>query len=367
MGEILWVLNTGAMSETLLRKLAFAIPPETAHRLTIAALASGLGGSTPPADPRLRRRLAGLDFPNPLGLAAGFDKNGEVPDAILRLGFGFAEVGTVTPRRQAGNPRPRVFRLPRDEAVINRLGFNNEGFAAVARRLGLRPRRGIVGVNLGANRDSADRVGDYVAGVERFAGLADYLTINVSSPNTPGLRDLQEAEALAGLLSRVGEARARAGRSVPLFLKIAPDLDDDAVVAIVAAAIAAGIDGMVVSNTTVARAGLSDKAAQESGGLSGRPLFRRSTRLLARVRRLAGDRLVLIGVGGVDSAEAAWTKIAAGADLVQLYTGLIYKGPRLAARIVTGLGERLDREGMASIAEAVGSETDRWADSDPQA
>ena len=345
----------------LARPALFTMDPETAHRMAIAALATGLRLPPPPADPRLVRRLLGLDFPNPIGLAAGFDKNAEVPDAVLALGFGFTEVGTTTPRPQEGNPRPRMFRLIEDRGVVNRLGFNNEGFAVAERRLAARPRTGIVGVNIGANRDSADRVADYAAGVGRFAGLADYLVINVSSPNTPGLRDLQERTALADLLGRAVAARDAAQRRVPLLLKIAPDLDDAALAEIAEAAVSAGIDGVIATNTTIARQGVRSPLAAEIGGLSGRPLFRRSTAVLAKLRQRAGRDLVLVGAGGVDSAETAWAKLAAGADLVQLYTGMVYEGPGLPRRIVDGFSRRLDREGIASIAEVVGSETGRWA------
>ncbi len=350
------------MSYRLVRPLLFALDAEMAHRLTLQALALRGRRSPPAPDARLMRHVLGLDFPNPLGLAAGFDKNGEVPGPALGLGFGFVEVGTVTPRPQAGNSRPRVFRLPEDHAIINRLGFNNDGFEALERHLRRRGGGGIVGVNIGANRDSVDRTADYAAGVARFAAIADYLTVNISSPNTPGLRDLQERTALGDLLARVNEARQAAASLVPILVKIAPDLDDDAIAATVDAAVDAGIDGMIVTNTTVARDGLGDAArAGEVGGLSGRPLFRRSTVVLAKVRRRAENRLALVGVGGIDSTDSAWSKIAAGADLVQLYTGMVYAGPRLPARILTGLAERLDREGMASIADVVGTETDRWA------
>jgi dihydroorotate dehydrogenase len=320
----------------LVRPLLFALDPEVAHRAAIVALKSGLVPRAPPSDPRLRRHVLGLDFPNPVGLAAGFDKNAEVPDAALRLGFGFVEVGTVTLRPQAGNPKPRMFRVPGDGALINRLGFNNEGHDAVYERLARRKRRGIVGVNLGANKDSTDRVADYVAGVARFAAVADYLALNISSPNTPGLRDLQQRDGLMRLLGTVAEARRT--RPIPLLVKIAPDLDDDALTAIVAAAISSGIDGIIATNTTTARDELADKAlASEAGGLSGRPLFGPSTEVLRKLRAIAGSKLVLVGVGGVDSVETARAKLAAGADLVQLYTGMVYEGPRLGQRIVAGL------------------------------
>jgi dihydroorotate dehydrogenase len=322
----------------LLRPLLFALDPEAAHGLAIAALKAGVYPRAPAPDPRLRRRLLGLDFPNPIGLAAGFDKNAEVVDAALALGFGFVEVGTVTPLPQAGNPKPRMVRLTTDRAIINRLGFNNEGHDAVYARLAERERRGIVGVNLGANRDSTDRIADYVAGVERFADVADYLAINISSPNTPGLRDLQEKEALGRLTDAVAAARARCRKTSPVLVKIAPDLDDDALAAIVDAVAAAGLEGMTVSNTTIARDELVDPTyAGEAGGLSGRPLFRRSTEMLAKARALAGNRLALVGVGGVESAATAQAKLDAGADLVQLYTGMVFEGPRLAARIAAGL------------------------------
>jgi dihydroorotate dehydrogenase len=322
----------------LIRPLLFALDPETAHRAAIAALAAGVHPRAPASDPKLKRTVMGIEFPNPVGLAAGFDKHGEVPDAALSLGFGFVEIGSVTPRPQPGNPRPRMFRSPNDRAVVNRLGFNSEGHDAVYARLAKRERRGIVGVNLGTNKDSTDRVADYVAGVRRFADVASYLAINISSPNTPGLRDLQEKEALARLLDGVAAARARLAQRVPILVKIAPDLDDEALGTIAETVIVAGMDGMIVSNTTLSRAGVSDpKVAAEAGGLSGRPLFAPSNKLLTRLRGLVGDRLVLIGTGGIDSVSAARQKLAAGADLVQLYTGMVYEGPELPARIVAGL------------------------------
>ena len=347
----------------LIRPLVFAIDPEVAHRLAVKGVAAaGLMPHRAVADPRLACRVLGLTFANPVGLAAGFDKNAEVIDATLAAGFGFTEVGTLTPRPQAGNPRPRVFRLPAEQAVINRMGFNNDGFDAVERRLKARRPHGIVGVNIGANRDSADRVADYVAGVTRFAPLADYLAVNISSPNTPGLRDLQERSAVTGLIAAIAEARRGAARPVPILLKLAPDLDDAALEAIAAAAIAGGIEGLIVTNTTIARDGIGDSpAAAESGGLSGRPLFRRSTAILAKLRKLTAGRLVLVGVGGIDSAATAWEKIAAGADLIQVYTGMVYEGIGLPAEIAAGLSRRLDRDRIAAIGEIVGSTADRWA------
>jgi dihydroorotate dehydrogenase len=344
----------------LARPLLFTLDAERAHGLSLQALSAGLLPPAPPSDPRLRRTLLGLDFANPLGIAAGYDKNAEVPGPLLRLGFGFVEIGTVTPLPQPGNPRPRIFRLPEDRAVINRLGFNNDGHDAVHRRLSARPPAGILGVNVGANKDSADRIADFARGVARFAGLASYLTINVSSPNTPGLRDLQEKAALADLLARALDARAKAARTPPLFLKIAPDLDDTALAAIAEVALAAGIDGMIATNTTVGRAGISDRRlASEPGGLSGRPLFARSTAVLAKLRLLVGKKMVLIGVGGVDSAETAFAKILAGADLVQLYTGMVYEGPGLPARILAGLPALMERRGFATLADAVGADAGR--------
>jgi dihydroorotate dehydrogenase len=350
------------------RPFLFALDPEHAHRLALKALASGAITHPAADDPRLHQRLLGLDFRNPVGLAAGFDKNAEVPEALLGLGFGFVEVGTVTPLAQPGSPRPRLFRLSNDDAIINRLGFNNQGHDAVHRRLAARrAKSGIVGVNVGPNRDSKDRIGDYAAGIARFADVADYLVLNVSSPNTPGLRDLQEKKELTNLLLRcvsVRDASTDKRGRVPLLLKIAPDLDDDSLAAIADAAMSVGIEGMIVSNTTIARDGLSDRSrAGETGGLSGRPLFHRSTAILARLRRRLGSATVLVGVGGVDSAEAAWQKILAGANLVQLYTGLIYRGPGLASDIVSGLRRHLDRARLPDLAAAVGGESERWAKS----
>ncbi len=351
-----------AVLERLALPLLFALDPERAHRLAIRGLALNLHPRAAAPDLRLCVRLLGLDFPSPVGMAAGFDKNAEAPDGLLRLGFGFVEVGSVTPLPQAGNPKPRMFRLASDRAIINRLGFNNGGIAAVRERLAARRGRpGIVGVNLGANRDSRDRVADYVAGIQAFSGLADYFTVNVSSPNTPGLRTLQDGPALADLLARVLAARDVEGRNTPVLLKIAPDLEDTALAEIAATALRAGVDGIIVANTTLARDGVTDAARAETGGLSGRPLFRRSTVMLARLRRLVGRKMTLVGVGGVDSGEAAWAKIVAGADLVQVYTGMIFNGAGLAAAINRDLAGRVARAGMASIRDAVGLETEAWA------
>ena len=323
------------LGASLLRRL----DPETAHRLTIKTLALGLGPRTAVAT-ALPRSVAGLEFPNPLGVAAGFDKDAEAFESLLGMGFGHVEVGTVTPLPQAGNPRPRAFRLTEDRAVINRYGFNNAGFDAAYRRLAKAREReidGIIGVNVGANKNSGDRAADYAAGIMRFAKVASYLTVNVSSPNTPGLRDLQGAEALRDLLGRVSEARSNASHQRPIFLKIAPDLDEQGVEAIVAEADRAGIDGLIVSNTTLDRTGLRSAHASEAGGLSGAPLFERSTALLRRVRELAPSHMALIGVGGVSSSPTAQAKLNAGADLVQLYTALTFAGPALVSEILRGL------------------------------
>ncbi len=343
------------------RPFAALIDPEEAHRLAVNALKLIPSLMLGRDDSILGLSVFGLDFPNPVGLAAGFDKNAEVTDSALRLGFGFTEVGTLTPEPQAGNPRPRLFRLPASEGIINRLGFNNEGFQAAAARLAARAHHGgIVGVNVGANRDSRDRAADYVAGIETFAPLASYLVVNVSSPNTPGLRDLQAAPALDDLLARVIEARNRAaertGRKA-LLLKISPDLTLAELDGLIAVAKKRGADGLIVSNTTVTRpAMLRDAAAREEGGLSGRPLFSLSTWMLAETFRRVGHEIPLVGVGGIDSAEAAWTKILAGASLVQLYSGMIFHGFGLVGKIKSGLAERLRHSGYISIADAIGAE-----------
>jgi dihydroorotate dehydrogenase len=345
----------------LIGPLVARLEPEAAHRLTIRVLHWGLvRAPSEDLDPRLATRLFGLDFPNPIGLAAGADKNAEAPDGALALGLGFVEVGTVTPMPQAGNPRPRLFRLAEDRAIINRMGFNNDGCDAVLARLSARRGGGIVGVNIGANRDSADRIGDYVTGLAAFAPVASYVTVNVSSPNTPGLRDLQARSELENLVARLGETRTELARPVPILVKIAPDLDRDALAAIVDVCLAGGIDGIIVSNTTVSRPLLRSAHAGEAGGLSGRPLFDLSTRTLAATYRLVGGRIPLIGVGGIDSADAAWAKITAGASLVQLYTALAFEGPELVTAIRRGLSRRLDEHKMTSIAEAVGTNAEDW-------
>jgi len=337
------------------------LPAETAHRAAIAALKFAPSAKAPPSDPRLAVEALGLRFPNPLGLAAGFDKNAEVPGAMLRLGFGFVEVGTLTPRPQAGNPRPRLFRLSEDAAVINRFGFNNEGFARARARLERRP-PGLMGVNLGANKDADDRVADYVLGVRTFAAPADYLTLNVSSPNTPGLRDLQRREALDELIARVVAARDETAPRRPLLIKIAPDLDAYGLEDIVAVALARRIDGLIVSNTTVTRpASLISRNRSESGGLSGRPLFEPSTRLLARAYLLTGGAMPLIGCGGVEDASTALAKIEAGASLVQLYTALALKGAGVVEEILDGLAHAVEARGAKRIGDLVGARAGAWA------
>jgi dihydroorotate dehydrogenase len=322
------------------------LDPETAHRATIAALRLLPKGRPSIDDPRLRVSVFGLSFDNPVGLAAGFDKNAEIFDATPGLGFGFVEVGTLTPLPQPGNRRPRVFRLSEDRAIVNRYGFNNDGHPPALERLSRRARAGVVGVNVGANKDSVDRIADYVEGVKTFADVADYLTINVSSPNTPGLRDLQEPSALRDLLTRALEARESAARRPPLLLKIAPDVTLNQLDEIVRVARDAKIDGMIVSNTTISRpAALRSRLAKETGGLSGRPLFELSTRRLAQTYLRVEGQFPLIGVGGIDGPEAAFAKLEAGADLLQLYSALVFEGPGLVLRIKRGLAERLAAEG----------------------
>jgi dihydroorotate dehydrogenase len=327
---------------------------EDAHRATIAALKLLPARAPPGDDPRLAVSAFGLDFPNPIGLAAGFDKDAEVPDAMLGFGFGFVEVGTLTPRAQPGNARPRAFRLLEDRGVINRYGFNNHGHAPALALLSRRDRRGLVGVNVGANKDADDRLADYVAGVRTFAGVADYFTINVSSPNTPGLRDLQEPEALSELLARVIDARDAAPARHPVLLKIAPDLTLAQLDGVVRVARERRIDGMIVSNTTISRPEtLCSRLANQTGGLSGAPLFELSTYMLAQTYLRVEGQFPLIGAGGVDSAEAALAKIEAGATLVQLYSALVYEGPGVVARIKKGLIETLARDGT-TLAALVG-------------
>ncbi len=340
-----------------------ALDPERAHDLAVKSLELGLyPRGAQPDDKRLAQRLFGLDFPNPIGMAAGFDKNARVPRQLLAMGFGFVEVGTLTPLAQSGNPSPRIFRSAADRAIINRLGFNNEGQEAAVLRLKSHA-PGIVGVNIGAGRDSKDRVSDYVSGIERMGAVASYLTVNISSPNTPGLRDLQAPEALDALLARVQAARGALAHRPALLVKLAPDLADADLPEVVRVIVSHGVDGIVVSNTTLAREGLSDRVfARETGGLSGRPLFARSTRMLARVYRLTEGKLPLIGVGGIDSGETALAKIEAGASLLQLYTGLVFEGPGLIGRIKQTLVAAMQRAGAQSLKPLIGTSAAEWSE-----
>ncbi|GLK54103.1 dihydroorotate dehydrogenase [Methylopila capsulata] len=355
----------------LARVALHAIDAETAHTATLAALERMPAQRAPANDPRLAVEAFGLRFPNPVGLAAGLDKDAKVPDAMLALGFGFVEIGSVTPKPQAGNPKPRLFRLSEDRAIVNRMGFNNDGAAAALGRLTRRAGRpGVVGVNVGANKDSADRTADYVAGVETFAEVASFFVVNVSSPNTPGLRDLQAKAALDDLVARVLDARdaaaARAGRRRPVLLKIAPDLDLYGLDDVAQVALDRGLDGLVVSNTTLARpATLRSAAAGETGGLSGAPLFRRATWALAETYLRTGGRIPLVGVGGVASGADALAKIRAGATLVELYSALIYEGPGLVRRTLSALTEAIEAAGAGSLAPLVGVDAQAVAAAGP--
>ncbi len=338
----------------LLRPALFALDPERAHGMTLAALKLAPAGKKPKAGP-LATRVAGLEFPNPLGLAAGFDKDGEVPDAMLGLGFGAVEVGSITPRPQAGNPKPRLFRLVQDRAVINRMGFNNGGGQAAEERLsGRRDQSGIVGINIGANKDSPDRIADYAEMTRLMAPLASYLAVNISSPNTPGLRALQDESALTDLLAAVFEARGETGP--PVFLKVAPDLESADIDAISRIAIDSGLRALIVSNTTISRPPLKSHYRDEAGGLSGAPLRNLALQRVRDFRMATGGEIPLVGVGGIASADDAWARIRAGASLVQLYSAMVYGGPGLPRKIVRGMEELMRRDGFSSIAEAVGTE-----------
>jgi dihydroorotate dehydrogenase len=329
--------------------------PETAHGLALDALRAGLGPRPGPiTSQRLATTLAGIDLPNPVGLAAGFDKNATALAPLLRAGFGFIEVGAATPKPQPGNPRPRLFRLSEDRAAINRFGFNNDGQEAIAARLAARRPGGVVGLNLGANKTSADRAADFAEVLAHCGPFVDFATVNVSSPNTERLRDLQGRDALLALLQGVMRANAALAKPVPIFLKIAPDLTPDELVDVAEAAITSRIAGIIATNTTLSRIGLTSPHRDETGGLSGAPLFARSTAVLATLHRLTEGRIPLIGVGGVDGAETAYAKIRAGASAVQLYTALVYGGLSLVPDIVRGLDTLLARDGFASVAEAVG-------------
>ena len=348
---------SGLTQQTLLK-----MDPETAHGATITALRLGMAPEQTHVDaPELRTSLCGLDLKNPVGMAAGFDKNAEVPRPLALMGFGMVEIGTVTPRPQSGNPKPRLFRVGAAEGVVNRMGFNNEGHDAVFARLkGLRVPAAL-GVNIGANKDSEDFVADYVAGVKRFADLADYLTVNISSPNTPGLRNLQADEALRRLLGEVLAARAKAKTRVPVLLKIAPDLDEAALDAIASVVLATDLDGLIVSNTTISRDAVAGhENASEAGGLSGKPLFDLSTRRLAQVRQRVGA-LPIVGVGGIHSPQSALAKIEAGANAIQLYSALVFGGLDLLERIKRGLVAAVRAQGRTNLAQLSGTRTNEWA------
>jgi dihydroorotate dehydrogenase len=336
----------------LLRPALFALDAEQAHGLTIKLLAR-FPGSAPKSAPILRTTVAGLDFANPLGLAAGVDKNGEAIDGFFGLGFGSVEIGTLTPLPQVGNPRPRLFRLVEDEAVINRMGFNNGGIHAALPRAKAAKRRGVLGINVGANKDAPDRIADYAHGVAAAAPIADYVTVNISSPNTPGLRDLQHGRELTDLLAAADDAR-RIGKTPRLFLKVAPDLDASAIDAIARAANDHHVDALIVSNTTISRPDLRSANAVETGGLSGAPLAPLARQRLRDFRKATGGTMPLISAGGIDSADEAYARIRAGASLVQLYSALVYRGPGLARRITHGLATTLERDGFTNVATAVG-------------
>ncbi|MFT3989192.1 quinone-dependent dihydroorotate dehydrogenase [Aestuariivirga sp.] len=346
----------------LARPFIHMLDAEKAHRLTIRALTVLPKGRAVASPPSLKVSAFGLDFPNPLGLAAGFDKNAEVADAMLAQGFGFVEVGTLTPKPQEGNAKPRLFRLAEDRAVINRMGFNNDGHWAALKRLeARRGRPGIVGVNIGANKDSGDRIADYVQGIAFFSAIADYFTVNISSPNTPGLRALQSRAELDALLARLNEAREKQARRPPMLLKIAPDLRGDELEDIAQSCGRGAVDGILVSNTTISRPTLISRARDEMGGLSGEPLFELSTRQLAKLYLLTKGRIPLVGAGGIGSAKQAWAKITAGATLLQLYSALVYEGPGLVPAILEGLRQRFAVSGKESLAAITGSAAKDWA------
>lgn len=352
----------------LARPALLMMEPERAHELTLRSLERGLYPRQHGPDARvLRQSVMGLDFPNPIGIAAGFDKNARVPQAIRNIGFGFSEVGTVTPLPQPGNPRPRIFRLIRDRAVINRLGFNNEGHGAALSRLRRLKPTGIVGVNIGANKDQTDMTGDYVKGLEAFSSMAQYFMVNISSPNTPGLRDLQAADKLDRLLTRLQEARGdifqSSGLRPPMAVKLAPDMAAEELPGIVEVLMSHSVDGICIANTTLSRDGLIDHlTAKESGGLSGQPLFEMSTRMLARVYILTEGKVPLIGVGGISSGRQALDKVKAGASLLQLYTGLVYEGAGLVGRIKSHLENYCLRHNIPSISEVTGCDARNWVD-----
>lgn len=350
---------------TLTERIALAalhkIDPERAHSLSLLALRLGLAPEPGPyATPRLVTSLAGLSLPNPVGLAAGYDKNAEALPALMASGFGWLEVGAATPIAQPGNPKPRLFRLTKDSAAINRFGFNNQGMEAIAERLATKPNGVPVGLNLGANKTSDDRAGDFARVLARCGPHVDFATVNVSSPNTEKLRDLQGAAALAGLLDGVMDVREELPIQIPVFLKIAPDLTQEELAQIAEVAVASGLSGIIATNTTLSRDGLQCSHRAESGGLSGAPLFEKSTRVLAQLSQLTGGSLPLIGVGGIATAEQAYAKIRAGASAVQLYTAMVYHGISLASEIACGLDDLLERDGFATVADAVGTDRGAW-------
>ncbi|KIC34588.1 quinone-dependent dihydroorotate dehydrogenase [Leisingera sp. ANG-S5] len=349
----------------LTEKLALAamhrIDPEAAHGLSVKALTMGLAPAPGPVtSARLKTTLAGIDLPNPVGLAAGYDKNAEALAPLSKSGFGFIEVGAATPRPQPGNPKPRLFRLTEDKAAINRFGFNNEGMAAIGARLAQRPRDAVIGLNLGANKDSEDRAADFAKVLAHCGAHLDFATVNVSSPNTEKLRDLQGKAALSALLAGVIETREGLSRRVPVFLKIAPDLDRAGIEDIAAVALESGIDAVIATNTTLSRDGLQSAHKGEAGGLSGAPLFEKSTRVLAQLSELLDGKVPLVGVGGISTAEQAYAKICAGASAVQFYTAMVYGGLSLAGDIARGLDELLARDGFENVAQAVGTKRKDW-------
>jgi len=351
-----------SLAEDIVMRALRCFDPETAHGLALKALGAGLvpapGTLT---SSRLKTNLAGLELPNPLGLAAGFDKNADALHPLSKSGFGFVEVGAITPRAQPGNPKPRLFRLTEDKAAINRFGFNNQGMEAAALKLAARPKTGIIGLNLGANKDSDDRAADFAKVLAACGPHLDFATVNVSSPTTEKLRDLQGKAALSGLLEGVMDVRSGMDRKIPVFLKIAPDLTDGELAEIADVAIETGISGIIATNTTLSREGLASADRDEKGGLSGAPLFEKSTRVLAKLSKLtAGNALPLIGVGGVSNADQAYAKIKAGASAVQLYTALVFGGMALVKEIVTGLDALLERDGIANVADAVGTGREAW-------
>ena len=347
--------------ESIGMKVLRGMEPEAAHGWAIKALQMGVAPAPGRiTSPRLKTNFAGMTLDNPVGLAAGFDKNASALDGLAKAGFGFFEVGAATPRPQPGNPKPRLFRLTEDHAAINRFGFNNEGMEAIAARLSKRPKDAVIGLNLGANKDSEDRASDFAKVLECCGKYLDFATVNVSSPNTEKLRDLQGKAALSALLAGVMETRDALDRKVPVFLKIAPDLEDAELAEIAEVAVDSGLDAVITTNTTLDRKALSSKHKNEMGGLSGAPLFTKSTRVLAKMSKLLDGKVPLVGVGGISNADDAYDKICAGASVVQLYTALVFGGLSLTEEVVRGLDALLERDGFANVAEAVGSKRENW-------